>query len=289
MPLFSHIRLILISALLVALTACSSIQLGYNQGDTLIRWWIDDYVGLNDVQSDFVSAALKRQFSWHRAEQLPLIQNSLVKLKRKLGKPLTVPEALESYQDIRKHLMVALEHMSKDAATLALSLNIDQLKVMEKKYAKTNEKFRKQYLNGSASQRLEGRTEKVIENTENIFGSISKDQASQIAKLVESYPVDMDAVYKERIRRQRDLITLLRKIITEKPTPEVTETLLLKYIQTFEYGYTPEQKEFETNRLDSSLKLTVAITQIMTESQRKNAQDKVGDWIDDIKVLITNR
>ena len=289
MPLFSHIRLILISLLLVAISACSSIQLGYNQGDTLIRWWIDDYVDLNEAQSEFVSAALKRQFSWHRSDQLPQIQVSLNKLKRKLGKPLTVPEALDSYQDMRKHITVAIEHMSKDAATLALSMNLDQLKVMEKKYAKTNEKFRKQYLSGTPAQRLEGRTEKVIENTENIFGSISKDQANQIAKFVETYPVDMDGVYKERIRRQKDLIAVLRKIITEKPSLDVTETLLLKYIQTFEYGYTPEQKEFEMARLDSSVKLTVAITQIMTESQRKNAQDKVSDWIDDIKVLIANR
>lgn len=289
MPLFSHIRLILISLLLVTISACSSIQLGYNQGDTLIRWWIDDYVDLNEAQSEFVAAALKRQFSWHRSEQLPQIQASLNKLKRKLGKPLTVPEALDSYQDMRKHITAAIEHMSRDAAMLALSMNLDQLKVMEKKYAKTNEKFRKQYLSGSPAQRLEGRTEKVIENTENIVGSVSKDQANQIAKLVEAYPVDMDGVYKERIRRQKDLIAVLRKIITEKPSIDVTETLLLKYIQTFEYGYTQEQKEFEMARLDSSVKLTVAITQIMTESQRKNAQDKVGDWIDDIKVLIANR
>lgn len=289
MPLFSHIRLILISLLLVTISACSSIQLGYNQGDTLIRWWIDDYVDLNEAQSEFVAAALKRQFSWHRSEQLPQIQASLNKLKRKLGKPLTVPEALDSYQDMRKHITAAIEHMSRDAAMLALSMNLDQLKVMEKKYAKTNEKFRKQYLSGSPAQRLEGRTEKVIENTENIVGSVSKDQANQIAKLVEAYPVDMDGVYKERIRRQKDLIAVLRKIITEKPSIEVTETLLLKYIQTFEYGYTQEQKEFEMARLDSSVKLTVAITQIITESQRKNAQDKVGDWIDDIKVLIANR
>lgn len=289
MPLFSHIRLILISLLLVTISACSSIQLGYNQGDTLIRWWIDDYVDLNEAQSEFVAAALKRQFSWHRSEQLPQIQASLNKLKRKLSKPLTVPEALDSYQDMRKHITAAIEHMSRDAAMLALSMNLDQLKVMEKKYAKTNEKFRKQYLSGSPAQRLEGRTEKVIENTENIVGSVSKDQANQIAKLVEAYPVDMDGVYKERIRRQKDLIAVLRKIITEKPSIDVTETLLLKYIQTFEYGYTQEQKEFEMARLDSSVKLTVAITQIMTESQRKNAQDKVGDWIDDIKVLIANR
>lgn len=289
MPLFSHIRLILISLFVLALTACSSIQLGYNQGDTLLRWWIDDYVDLNESQSEFVASALKRQFSWHRANQLPPIQASLIKLRQRLGKPLTTQEAFDSYQDFRKHIFAALEHMSRDAAILALSMNLDQLKVMERKYSKTNEKFRKQYLTGSPSQRLEGRTEKVIENTENIFGSITREQANQIAKLVENYPVDMDAVYKERIRRQKDLLILLRKIITEKPSIEVTESMLLKYIQTFEYGYTTEQKEFEMSRLDSSVKLTVAITQLMTDAQRKNAQEKISDWIDDIKVLISNR
>ena len=284
-PLFSTIKWFFLSFLVFLLAACSSIQIGYNQGDTLLRWWIDDYFDLNSNQSELVSSALKHQFSWHRNEQLPLIQGTLSKFKRQLNKPLSLTETLELYQDIRRHSMAAIEHLKKDAAKLLLSSEPSQIKVMEAKFSKTNDKFRKDYLTGTTQQRLDGRIEKVIERTENIFGNLTKEQELQIAKLVEAHPLDMNAVYRERLRRQRDLLKICRTVSTEKPTLEVIESLLLKYIQTFEYGYTTEQKNFETERIETSMHLTAAITEIMTDAQRRYAQSKIDTWIEDVKVL----
>ena len=285
LSLFSTIKWIFLSFSVFWLSACSSIQIGYNQGDTLLRWWIDDYFDLNSNQSELVSTALKQQFSWHRSEQLPLIQGTLFKLKRQLSKPLTLAETLELYQDVRRHSMIAIEHLKKDTAKLLLTLEPSQMKVMEVKFSKTNDKFRKDYLTGTVQQRLEGRIAKVIERTENIFGNLTKEQEAQIAKLVEAHPLDMNVVYRERLRRQRDLLKLCKTVIAEKPSHETVEALLLKYIQTFEYGYTVEQKTFETERIETSMHLTSAITEIMTEAQRRYAQAKIDTWIEDVKVL----
>ena len=39
-------------ALLVLVTACSSLKLAYNNGDTLLYWWLDNYVDFTDERFD---------------------------------------------------------------------------------------------------------------------------------------------------------------------------------------------------------------------------------------------
>lgn len=272
-----------------SLSGCSSIQIGYNQSDTLIRWWIDDHLDLNDAQEDFVNAALKQQISWHRSNVLPKINDDLGKLRLKLSKPLSASEVMDSYQDIRKHSYTTIEHFGKDFSRFALTLNPEQLRVMEKKFSSTNEKFRKDFMSGSAQKQLQKRIDRTIDRTENFFGNLSNEQELQIAKIVQNHPVDMASIYKERLRRQRDMLSLLKKILTEKPRSEAVEILFANYVKTFELGTTPEQKEVETKRAETLSQMISAITQLMNEQQRKHAQHKVGDWMEDVKALIANR
>lgn len=275
--------------LLFSISGCSSIQIGYNQSDTLIRWWIDDHLDLTDPQEDFVSTALKQQITWHRSNVLPKINEDLGKLRLKLSKPLTPTDVMDSYQDIRKHSYVTVEHFAKDFSRFALTLNSDQLRVMEKKFTSTNEKFRKDFMSGTAQKQLQKRIERTTDRTENFFGNLSNDQESQIAKIVQSHPVDMESIYKERLRRQRDMLTLLKKVVSEKPRPENVEALFSNYVKTFELGTTAEQKEVETKRAETLSHMISAITQLMNEQQRKHAQHKIGDWMEDVKALIANR
>jgi len=270
-------------------SGCSSIQIGYNQSDTLLRWWIDDHLDLNDSQAEFVSSALKSQLTWHRQNVMPKLGDDLQKLRRKLAKPLTKADVLESFQDIRKHSYMTVEHFSKDFSRLALMLQPEQLKVMEKKFQSSNEKYRKEFMSGSPQKQNDKRIERVIDRTENFFGSLSKEQEQQIAKIVLNHPVDMDAVFKERLRRQRELLQLLRKVVNEKPSSENVEQLFLNYVRNFEYGTNSENKETIQKRTDQFSEMIAQITELMDDKQRRHAQHKVGDWADDVKNLVTQR
>lgn len=270
-------------------SGCSSIQIGYNQSDVLLRWWIDDHLDLNDPQAEFVGTALKSQVAWHRQNILPKVGEDLQKLRRKLAKPLSKADVLDSYQDIRKHSYATAEHLSKDFARLALMLQSDQLRIMEKKFQSSNEKFRKEFMSGSPQKQLEKRIERTIDRTENFFGNLSKDQEQQIARIIQNYPVDMEAIYKERLRRQREMVNLLRRIISEKPSAESVEQLYLNYVRTFEYSTSAELKDAAIKRAEQLSEMVANITELMNDQQRKHAQHKVGDWADDVRVLISNR
>ena len=57
-------------ALMAALAACSSLRLAYNNGDTLLYWWLDGYVDLNSDQKGWVKNDIDKLFQWHRKTQL---------------------------------------------------------------------------------------------------------------------------------------------------------------------------------------------------------------------------
>jgi len=60
----------IVAALLLLLAACSSLRLAYNNGDTLLYWWLDAYVDFDSGQKGEVKQDIDDLFRWHRKTQL---------------------------------------------------------------------------------------------------------------------------------------------------------------------------------------------------------------------------
>ncbi len=56
------------------------------------------------------------------------------------------------------------------------------------------------------------RADKVIDRVEWLFGSINKEQEEKIRQHINNNPLDMNMVYQERLRRQSDLIKIVKSI-----------------------------------------------------------------------------
>ncbi len=56
---------------------CSVTRLFYDRIDVVIRWYLDDYVALNNAQKASFDVRLEALLSWHRTEELPLYVNIL--------------------------------------------------------------------------------------------------------------------------------------------------------------------------------------------------------------------
>jgi hypothetical protein len=96
----------------------------------------------------------------------------------------------------------------------------------------------------------------------------------------------MNMVYQERLRRQSDLIKIVKSIQQNKLNQQQAEDLLTTYIKHFEYGTTKEQQEFGKRRNTLGIQLSAFITQIMNDEQRKYASGRVETWALDVQELI---
>jgi hypothetical protein len=262
------------------------VRFAYNQGDTLIRWWIDDHIGLTAEQEVLTRELLEQQFWWHRTEQLAEVSKTLEQLRRQLHRPLSTQEVSQFSDDLKKFIYAIAKKSTSDAAKIFVTLQSNQIEKMQKRMQKGNEKFAKEWLPPSAEKQNKVRADKVIDRVEWLFGTINKEQEEKIRQHIKNNPLDMNMVYQERLRRQNDLIKIVRTIHQNKLNQQQAEELLMVYMKNFEYGTSKEQQDFGKKRAAIGVQLSSFITHTMNDEQRKYASGRVETWALDVQELV---
>jgi hypothetical protein len=280
------IKITAICCLVLLITACSTVRFAYNQGDTLIRWWIDDHIGLTAEQEVLTRELLEQQFWWHRTEQLAEVSKTLEQLRRQLHRPLSTQEVSQFSDDLKKFIYTIAKKSTPDAAKIFVTLQNNQIEKMQKRMQKGNEKFAKEWLPPSVEKQNKVRADKVIDRVEWLFGTINKEQEEKIRQHIKNNPLDMNMVYQERLRRQNDLIKIVKTIHQNKLNQQQAEELLTIYMKNFEYGTTKEQQEFGKKRAAIGIQLSSFITHTMNDEQRKYASGRVETWALDVQELV---
>ena len=280
------IKITAICCLVLLITACSTVRFAYNQGDTLIRWWIDDHIGLTAEQEVLTRELLEQQFWWHRTEQLAEISKTLEQLRRQLHRPLSTQEVSQFSDDLKKFMYAIAKKSTPDAAKIFVTLQNNQIEKMQKRMQKGNEKFAKEWLPPSVEKQNKVRADKVIDRVEWLFGTINKEQEEKIRQHIKNNPLDMNMVYQERLRRQNDLIKIVKTIHQNKLNQQQAEELLTIYMKNFEYGTTKEQQDFGKKRAAIGIQLSSFITHTMNDEQRKYASGRVETWALDVQELV---
>jgi hypothetical protein len=280
------IKITAICCLVLLITACSTVRFAYNQGDTLIRWWIDDHIGLTAEQEVLTRELLEQQFWWHRTEQLAEVSKTLEQLRRQLHRPLSTQEVSQFSDDLKKFIYTIAKKSTPDAAKIFVTLQNNQIEKMQKRMQKGNEKFAKEWLPPSAEKQNKVRADKVIDRVEWLFGTINKEQEEKIRQHIKNNPLDMNMVYQERLRRQNDLIKIVKTIHQNKLNQQQAEELLTIYMKNFEYGTSKEQQDFGKKRAAIGIQLSSFITHTMNDEQRKYASGRVETWALDVQELV---
>jgi hypothetical protein len=280
------IKITAICCLVLLITACSTVRFAYNQGDTLIRWWIDDHIGLTAEQEVLTRELLEQQFWWHRTEQLAEVSKTLEQLRRQLHRPLSTQEVSQFSDDLKKFMYAIAKKSTPDAAKIFVTLQNNQIEKMQKRMQKGNEKFAKEWLPPSVEKQNKVRADKVIDRVEWLFGTINKEQEEKIRQHIKNNPLDMNMVYQERLRRQNDLIKIVKTIHQNKLNQQQAEELLTIYMKNFEYGTTKEQQDFGKKRAAIGIQLSSFITHTMNDEQRKYASGRVETWALDVQELV---
>ncbi len=282
----SSFRTWFLVALLALLTACSSLKLAYNNGDTLLYWWLDNYVDFDGEQSDQVKKDIDDLFRWHRKTQLQDYVHVMQRAQQQLRGNPTPAELRADYDDIRARTQALLLKAAPDIADLALSLKPEQLAQMEKKFAKNNDKFRRENMKGDREDQNAFRYKKSMEQFELWFGSFSREQKDIIRKASDARPLDNAIWLDERMRRQRSVLALARRIMQEKPTREQAVGQIQSLIrESFARLDNSERKAFYEANTEASIGLVHTVIGIATPEQKAHAQKRMQGWINDFNTL----
>lgn len=268
------------------LAGCNTLRLGYANGDSVAYWWLNGYVDFNDGQKPWIRARINRLLAWHRSTQLREYEQLLSLAQQRIQHKVAPADVQAEYATLKKQALQTVDKALPELADLALSLQPQQLAHLEKKLASNNDKYRKDNLRGSLEDRQARRYGQLMKHAEYWFGNFSQEQQAQIRAASYARPLNNDAWLVERMRRQQELLQLLRKIQAERPARDAVATMLKGYVATSaDYFTYAENRAFFDASSEGTAQVAALVINLATPQQKAHAAKRLQKWIEDCRAL----
>ena len=277
-------RLAVIAALTVSLASCAALKIGYNNADTLALFQLDSYLGLTPDQEHTVKERVNGLLAWHRSTQLRDYAAFIDKMRAKLGGPVTAADVMEFNQQVNARMMTAGDKAAPDIAHLALTLTPEQIDRAAKKITSDAAKARREFVRAEKNAGAE-RAKKYGERAESWFGKLTDEQKEIIRKSLASRPTHETWWIDERERRQREFISLLRKVQADRPAEEVATRWFRTYFTQLSVAPDADRRARAESYRRGSAELIAQLINHATPEQRIALDKKLNDYAQDFRSL----
>lgn len=287
------VRWIAIIGLLLAALAmggCSAVRMGYNNAQPLTYWWLDRYFDFDTEQSVRVRADLQTLHDWHRSQALPRVADMLQTLR--LGAPhAATPEQLCGlYTEFRVSAAATLDRLVPTLADISPTLSDAQLEHIERMFDKRNQSWRTEWLDGTPTQRAERRVKSMVKRVQWFYGDLTPEQVALIQEHVNASDVDLQAIYNERLARQKDALQTLRDVRNNPATtPAQREAALHALLARAVTPPDPATRAAWQRWSAQTCAGVAALHNRTTEAQRARLADNLQTYENDVRTLMAQR
>ncbi len=272
--------------LVLAVSGCGlAVKIGYGQGSPLAFRWLDSYVDFDDAQSLRVRSALDDWFTWHRRTQLVDYADLLARARAEIPAPST-PERMCSWSsEIRARIDTGFERAAPVMAEVLPTLTAQQISNIEKKYAEKNREYRDEFLHRESARRRKAAVERDVERAEMFYGRLDVAQREFVAQSVARSPWDGDLAYSERLRRQQDALTMIRRLVANRATTAEADAEIRGYVQRLDHSPRENYRRYAETLIEYNCSFAAALHNFTTTEQRQNAARKLEEYEDELRSL----
>jgi len=272
---------LLLSLLAAVLAACSMVEVAYNNADTAAYWYFDDYFDFNPAQRALFDQGLQRIHVWHRRVEMPryaaLCSEAAIRVEAGLKRG-----DLDWFEGaVRTRFNVLVQHSSGELASAFAAMETTQLANLDKRFAKSNAKFIKDYLSGTPDQRESKRIKQSLARIEDWVGDLKPDQEASVTALLKAMPPIAEHNHAHRQVRQK----ALRAIFAANLGKDKLEVALSQWMIGWEGGRTPEHERLWAQWLEQNRQLILKLTAMLTPQQRAHLTTKLRHFGEDFKRL----
>lgn len=279
------LRMAALVASAVLLQACSTVKLAYNQAPQLAYWQINSYLGLSDAQAERVRSELGDLHQWHRDTMLPRHAELLQKVQQQLPSDITGDQACRTYADVRAQIDRVIDELQPKLAVVAAQLTDAQIRNLEKKQADSNADWRKEWVSVTPEKLAEQRYKQLLSRAEGFYGTLEAPQKQALRQFVAQSSFDAQRTYVERLRRQKDLVQVLREVSAQPANAERNSELLRGYLERFNASPDADYQRYARKLVDEGCAGFARVHNVMTAAQRAKAVQSVAGYAQDFWVL----
>ena len=151
-------------------------------------WWLDGYADFDEVQSRQARERIAQWFAWHRRSQLPDAAALLARMHSEVLADTSPDRACRWWSEWRQRAETAAEQALPGAADVVTTLTPAQIQHVERRYARNNDEFRRDFLDKDPARRLERSVERAVERAEFFYGTLDEGQRALVARGVARRP-----------------------------------------------------------------------------------------------------
>jgi hypothetical protein len=271
--------------LAVVLAGCSTIKLGYSRLPELAYLWLDGYVDFSDEQSPLARQELARLHAWHRQHELPGFIELLARAEQLVAGPISAQQACSITAEVQARLNRVADQAEPAVVSLATSVTPAQLRHLERKYRRNNERFQREWIRATPAEQKEKRLATMLDRIEMVYGRLGAPQRAVLRQGIEQSIYEPQRVLQERQRRQQDLLQTLGQVIAPGVAPETARQHLRGYLQRAQHSPEPAYRAWQQQLLQESCRVFSQVHDSTTPEQRQQAARRLRAYQHDLRDL----
>jgi hypothetical protein len=278
--------IILALALALALSACSAVKLGYSSLPNLAYWWLDGYADFSDEQAPVVREHIVQLHTWHRQKELPKLGDLLARMEQLTPGEVSPEQACGIVAEVQGRMRAVAMEAEPRIVAVAMSMTGRELRHMQRKFRRNNERYQKEWLDLPPAERNDKRFDQMLERLETIYGRLDEPQRAVLRRRIEQSAFDAGRSHAEWQRRQEDLLQALRRV-SQRGTPEPEARALLRaWYEGIEKAPDPGYRAYQQVLLQEGCLTFSLVHQSTTAQQREQAARRLRAYQRDLRDLV---
>lgn len=269
--------------LLLTLSGCGIISVGYNYADVYLRYSVNRYTTFNDVQKELIRTEVDAYMLWHRRNMLPEYVEYLQELQRiaQSAAPLLKEDVRRLRIALREKYVRTLVPAIAPAAKVLSGLDKAQIQEMAQTLASEIDKQKHKELDGSMEDQLHRRGEKTIDFVEDLVGVLDAKQLKKIREMNLVLPYATGLYIAQREDNQGRLIEYLH---SGKSEAEIA-ALMAAWLRTPDADRSDEEQKIMRSFEDGADEMIANIYQMLSGKQKKALLKNIAKFITTFEAL----
>lgn len=280
------IRCLSIISILIALSACSSLQIAYNYAPNYLAYKLNVYLNLTESQKSTLDQELSKFVQWHTQLILPEYTQRLESWRDRVDstKPYSASEVLEIQQQIEQALQVIGAQASAQLASIVVTLTLKQQDRLRMQFESDNKEYADEYLKNPESEATRKNNHKrSIKRFEDWLGALTRDQEKLLTDLSDKRTKVFVAWNDERKLRQQALLDTLEE--QRGKDLQQAELALAVYLNSLSNYREPTLAEQKVQLRQDWAEVTAQILNSLTAGQKTYLKKQLTGYANDFASL----
>lgn len=274
---------------LALLSGCSTLRLAYNQSDELIYWWLDAYADFSDEQKPQVRTALLELQKWHRQQQLPEVIALLQEMRSMAPQDITPAQACAVGEKAKNSFLTLLRQTEAPSTQLAMQLTPEQLKNIRKRFDKTNQDWRDEWLEGSEEKLRRHRYRQARNRLEDMYGKLDTPQRDVLRQWMSQSKFEPRISYAERERRQNDTLQTLQLLSQSNASAATAQAQMRALVDRVFQSPNERFQSYSQALLQDNCEGFARLHNSTTNEQRQRLMETLRNYEADLRVVMSQR